>query len=744
MRSQDLPEEQAPAPVPSRHPVQTSDREDRLLKEATELRTRLAAIVESSDDAIISKTLDGIITTWNKGAERIFGYTAAETIGQPVTMLFPQDRLHEEPTILERLRNDQRIDHYETVRLRKDGTPLHISLTVSPVKDADGRIIGASKIARDITPRKKAEAILEEETRVLELLKRTGEVISSQLELPVLLQSVTDAATELSGAQFGAFFYNAITDQGEAYQLYTLSGAPREAFEGFGHPRATPLFGPTFRGEAPIRLDDVTKDPRYGQWPPHRGMPKGHLPVRSYLAVPVASRSGDVIGGLFFGHSEIGVFTERTEQIIVGVATQAAVAVDNARLYNEMRRAADERKSLLEAERAARAEAERASLMKDEFLATLSHELRTPLSAILGWSQVLQMAEGVPAELSEGLDTIVRNARVQNRLIDDLLDMNRIVSGKIRLDVQPTDLTAVVDAAVDAVRPSAEAKGIRLRKIVDPLAGPVSGDPARLQQVVWNLLTNAIKFTPKAGKVDVLVERVNSHIEITVHDSGEGIEPDVLPHVFERFRQGDSSTTRRYGGLGLGLSIVKQLVELHGGTVRAKSAGRGQGATFAISLPLAPIRDDRREHPQSPRSPLIVVGDVRLDGIKVLVVDDEPDAVALVKRVLSQCNADVITAGSADEALTLLSAETPQVIVSDIGMPDKDGYQFMREVRKRGAGDGGSIPAIALTAFARSEDRTRAMLAGYQVHVAKPIEPQELIATVASLAGRMKVESEGQ
>lgn len=712
--------------------------EQDLLRETVELKTRLAAIVESSDDAIISKTLDGFITTWNTGAERIFGYTASEVIGRPVTILFPEDRLHEEPAILERLRNGQRIDHYETVRVRKDGTKLDISLTVSPVRDATGRIVGASKIARDITERKKAEAIQEEETRVLELLKRTGDLISSQLELPMLLQSVTDAATELSGAEFGAFFYKSRTEQGEELLLYTLSGAPREAFKDFNHPRATPLFGPTFRGEGPIRLDDVTRDPRYGQMPPHHGMPKGHLPVRSYLAVPVISRSRQAIGGLFFGHSQAGVFSERIERIVVGVAAQAAVAVDNARLYEEMRRSAEERKSLLEAERAARADAERASLMKDEFLATLSHELRTPLSAILGWSQVLQMGDGEPVQLKEGLDTIVRNARVQSRLIDDLLDMNRIVSGKIRLDVQATDLAAVVEAAVDAVRPSADAKSIRLRRIVDPLAGPVSGDPARLQQVVWNLLTNAIKFTPKGGKINVLVERVNSHVEITVHDSGEGIAPELLAHVFDRFRQGDSSITRRHGGLGLGLSIVKQLVELHGGTVRAKSAGVGKGSTFIINLPLSPVREERREHPLSSQAQLQTAFEVPLDDLKILVVDDEPDAVELVKRLLVQCKANVVTASDADAALALLASEKPHVIISDIGMPDKDGYQLMREVRQMDPSAGGNTPAIALTAFARSEDRTRAMLAGYNVHVAKPIEPQELVATVASLAGRMK------
>jgi signal transduction histidine kinase/CheY-like chemotaxis protein len=442
---------------------------------------------------------------------------------------------------------------------------------------------------------------------------------------------------------------------------------------------------------------------------------------------------------LFFGHSEVGVFDERTEQLIVGVASQAAVAIDNARLYDDVRKAAEERRYLLDAERAARTEAERTSLMKDEFLATLSHELRTPLTAILGWAQILSLGDYSSEDLTEGLETIARNARAQTRLIDDLLDMNRIVSGKVRLDVQTTDLGPVIDAAVDAVRTSANAKSIQLRKIIDPIAGPVSGDPMRLQQIVWNLLSNAVKFTPKGGKIDVILERVNSHVEITVSDSGEGIAPDFLPHVFERFRQSDSSLTRRHNGLGLGLAIVKQLTELHGGAVLAKSRGLGQGSTFIVHLPLSPVRGNpgEREHPAAENASRVHSHDVSLAGVKILVVDDESDARELVKRVLTGCGAVVEVAGSAQEALSHLSKQQPDVIVSDIGMPETDGYQFMRELRRRPSATGGRTPAVALTAFARSEDRTRAMMAGYQVHIAKPIEPRELVATVASLAGRI-------
>ena len=583
-----------------------------------------------------------------------------------------------------------------------------------------------------------APGSLEEHTRILELLNRTGAMLASKLDLQVVVQAVTDAATELSGAEFGAFFYTVRAPEGDVFTLFALSGAPREAFEKLGHPRSTPIFAPTFRGEGVLRLADVLADPRYGHWPPHHGMPQGHLPVRSYLAVPVVSRSGEVIGGLFFGHREPDVFTERAERLVVGIAAQAAIAIDNARLYEAARRSADERARLLEAERQARAEVERVSLMKDEFLATLSHELRTPLNAVLGWSEVLLgRLKNDPATV-KALETIARNARAQAQLIDDLLDMNRIVSGKIRLDVQRFELATVVEAALDSVRPSADARSIAIRKTLDPDAGPLFGDPNRIQQVVWNLLSNAVKFTPRGGKIDVIVRKVESHVEIDVHDSGMGIDAEFLPHLFERFRQADSSTTRTHGGLGLGLSIVKQLVELHGGSVSAASLGSGQGATFRVNLPLRPIRDPSAAPSNTSRGfARIETPEVSLAGVAVLVVDDEADARELVRMVLTGAGAVVHTAASADEAVALLRLERPDVIVSDIGMPHRDGYQLIREVRAMAPREGGRTPAIALTAFARSEDRTRAMLAGYQVHVSKPIEPQELIATIRSLAANV-------
>jgi signal transduction histidine kinase/ActR/RegA family two-component response regulator len=413
----------------------------------------------------------------------------------------------------------------------------------------------------------------------------------------------------------------------------------------------------------------------------------------------------------------------------------------------QLRAAAEQRAELLNSERAARAEAERASRIKDDFVATLSHELRTPISAILGWTKLLRDNPDRP-DAAYGLEVVERNTRAQARLIEDLLDVSRIVSGKLRLDVQSVDIGEIISAALETVRPAAEAKGVRLQAALDPKVGFVRGDGSRLQQVVWNLLSNSIKFTPKGGSVKVSLQRINSHIEIVVEDSGCGISPDFLPYVFDRFRQGDASITRTQRGLGLGLSIVRHLVELHGGTVAAQSAGESRGATFTVALPLSALSDGpdhpQRRHPTAPPAPRIAptrLSTTALAGITVLIVDDEPDTRDLLLRVLSDAGATVLTAGSASEGIRLLAEEAPrvQILISDIGMPEEDGYTFVRRVRQLpdGRGAASRLPAIAMTAFARSEDRTRAMMAGFQAHIAKPADADEVIATVASLLGRI-------
>ena len=688
-------------------------------READLTARRLAAVVESSDDAIIAKDLNSTITSWNKSAERMFGYTAAEAIGQSIRMLIPPELQSEEDTVLARIRAGGVVDHYETRRRRKDGTDLQISLTVSPIVDASGVVVGASKIARDITEQSRLRAAAEEQVFVTQKLSEVGALVTASLDRGTIVQKVTDMATELTQAEFGAFFYNVLDPQsGEAYMLSTLSGVSKQAFANFPQPRATAVFAPTFHGEGVVRLDDVTHDPRYGKSAPSYGMPSGHLPVRSYLAVPVKARSGEVLGGLFFGHSKAGIFTIQHEQLASGIAVWASVALENARLYQEAR------------------EADR---LKDEFLAVLSHELRTPLNAIVGYARLLRGGILTDEKASRGLETLERNAQSLTQIVEDVLDISRIVSGKIRLDVQPVELPIVIHNAVTTVQPAADAKGVRMQTIVDPRVGPVSGDPDRLQQVVWNLLSNAVKFTPKKGRVQIRVERVNSHVEIGVSDTGIGIRADFLPYVFERFRQADAGTTRKTGGLGLGLSIVRHIVEMHGGTVHVASEGEGHGSTFRVRLPLMIVHAsgvrETREHPQTEKkTPLR--GLASLKGVRVLAIDDEEDALGLLRVVLETAGADVSTLASPAEALEHVATLKPDVLIVDLGMPEMDGFEFIARIRGSANTDIRDIPAAALTAFARSEDRTRALQSGFEMHLAKPVDPGELVASVATLVRR--------
>ncbi|MEP7245733.1 MAG: ATP-binding protein, partial [Gammaproteobacteria bacterium] len=480
-----------------------------------------------------------------------------------------------------------------------------------------------------------------------------------------------------------------------------------------------------------------------GKNAPHSGMPEGHLPVCSYLAVPVISHTGEVLGGLFFGHPKPGVFNERAERLVVAVAAQAAIAIDNARLFqalraseSELKTVAAEREAFLLSERAARSEAERLSHMKDEFLATLSHELRTPLNAIQGWATLLRQHDVTTADLTRGLETIERNVRAQAQIIEDLLDMSRIISGKIHLEVQSLQLHEVITHAIEAVRQSAEAKKIRLHPLLDSRIGHVRGDPNRLQQVLWNLFSNAVKFTPQGGRIQVVLERVNSHVEIVVEDSGIGIRGEFLPFVFDRFRQGDATTTRRHGGLGLGLSIVKNLVELHGGSVRVKSPGEGEGSTFVVALPISHVSEDDAERGRRVEPAVEVLDAIelpRLDGVSVLIVDDEADGRVLMARILEGRGARTECASGALQALEHLRRDRFDILLSDIGMPEVDGYELIRRVRALDDSRSGPIPAIAVTAYARAEDRQRSLLAGYQMHLSKPIEARELVAGIASL-----------
>ncbi|MGH9882784.1 MAG: ATP-binding protein, partial [Pyrinomonadaceae bacterium] len=431
---------------------------------------------------------------------------------------------------------------------------------ISPIRDGSGKIIAASKIARDITERKQADEQLREQAEVIETINRIGQVLSAELNLENVVQAVTEAATDLVGARFGSFFYKTA---GQIDSSFTLSGIPPSVFAHSQMPRNSDLFGPTFQADGIVRISDVNKDPRYGKNSPYYGIPPGDLPITSYLAVPVISRSGEVFGGMFFGHPDKGVFAERDERIVKGLAAQAVIAMDNAQLY--------------ELSQTERAKAEAANRAKDEFLATISHELRTPLNAIIGWSHMLRKRTLDEATLTRAIETIERNAKAQAQLIEDILDASRAISGRLRLNNERVDLASVINAAVDSVQLAADSKGIKLSMVVDASVRHTSGDSHRLQQVVWNLLSNAIKFTPSGGHVEVRLERVESDLQIRVSDTGQGISSDFLPFVFDRFHQADTSSTRRHGGLGLGLAIVRHLIELHGGSVYAESPGEGCG-----------------------------------------------------------------------------------------------------------------------------------------------------------------------
>ena len=484
----------------------------------------------------------------------MFGYTAAEAIGQHITLIIPLERHAEEDEVLAKIRRGEKIEHFETIRQTKDGRRLNISLTVSPVIDAEGRVIGASKIARDITEQKRAE---------------------------------------------------------------------------------------------------------------------------------------------------------------------------------------EERDVLLARAQNARRIAEEANRLKDDFLATVSHELRNPLHAIVGWIALLQTGKLDEQESAHAVEAIQRSAQAQNRLINDLLDVSRIITGRLRLDIRPVQLAEVLKATIETVRPAAEAKKIQLHSRLNPLEEPIAGDLNRLQQIFWNLLSNAVKFTPDAGHVEVILERVDSHLEISVHDSGMGIDPSLLPYIFDRFRQGDASSSRQNGGLGLGLAITRHLVELHGGTVHADSEGKGRGAVFTIRLPLVFARSGGMEASEGLGNSSPDLSVASLKGLRILVVDDEPDSRELVGIILTRAGAEIRMAESAEATLKVLDEWLPDALLSDIAMPKVDGYELLRRIRARAPHQGGKVPAAALTAYARKEDRLRILAAGFQMHVPKPVEPAELITVVASIARRI-------
>ena len=631
----------------------------------------VAAIVDSSDDAIVSKTLDGLITSWNRAAERIFGWTAAEAVGRSITIVIPPDRLAEEEDILARIKQGEKIEHFETTRMRKDGTRFEISLTVSPIKNAKGEVIGASKIARDISARLHGD----------EAIARLAAIVNSADDA-IVSKTLDGVITSWNRAAQAMFGWTAAEAVGQRITLII----PRERW-----PEQDEVLARVCKGESIDHFDTV------------RVRKSGERIDVSLTVSPVKDARGRIIGA-----SKI------------------------ARDVSDRKRAEAERTKLLQTVQQAREEAEELNRSKDQFLAVLSHELRTPLNAIFGWARMLQSAAMDEATSRRAIDAILRNATAQVQLVEDLLDVSRIITGKMRLDVQWLDLKSVIESALDAVQPAASAKGLKIETVLDPNAGPVVGAADRLRQVVWNLLMNAIKFTPRDGRVQVHLRKLKSHVEIVVSDSGEGIQPEILPFIFDRFRQGDSTTTRPHGGLGLGLALVRHLVDLHGGRVRAASEGPGRGATFVVELPVAILGPEAGTTLETSAA----MGALPLQNVRVLLVDDDADGLDLTTVMLTNSGAQVKTAVSVAAALDVLESWPADVLVSDIEMPGEDGYELLRRIRAKERGGRTRLPALALTAYGRPEDRRRTLAAGFNLHLAKPIDPSELVLAVANLVGR--------
>ncbi|MDB5020634.1 MAG: multi-sensor signal transduction histidine kinase [Pedobacter sp.] len=533
------------------------DISDKILEESKQ--AILAAIVESSDDAIISKNLNGIIVSWNAGAERIFGYSEKEIVGKSITILIPSSRLQEEELILSRIRAGKKVDHFETIRVAKSGKQIPISITVSPVKDNYGNIVGASKIARDISEQIEAQRAIKQNSQNLELLNSIGKVILENLDVKSLLQQVTDATTKITGAAFGAFFYNTTDLNGEPFTLYTLSGAARSSFDGFNLPAKTNIFKQTFSDSKVIRLDDVTKDPDYWQFGPQFGMPKAHLKIVSYLAVPIVSTAGQVIGALIFGHPSVGVFKAEHEDIIGSIAAQAAIALENSKLFEEV-------KAL--------------SSKKDEFIALASHELKTPLTTIKGFLQIIaKKNQDTVGKLF--VDKSLYQVEKLSALISDLLDVSKIEAGKLQFHTEAVDLVRLLKDVMETFPYTNKSHEIIFD---DPNEqSVVLADKQRIEQVVINLLTNAIKYSPKANKVFVSLRNEGEFATVRVKDEGIGLKEEHLSKIFNRFYRADG--VGNVSGLGIGLFLTKEIIDRHNGTILVNS-DYGKGSEFLFSLPL--------------------------------------------------------------------------------------------------------------------------------------------------------------
>jgi PAS domain S-box-containing protein len=646
------------------------------------------ALLENVEDAIVACDAAGVLTVFNHAARKLHGLAerpiTADSWADYYDLYLPdgRTRMRKEEIPLYRALQGEHVRDAEMVVAPRGGAPRTVLASGRAIYGPDGEKLGAVVVMRDFTEQKEAQEALRRESTLLHALM-------DNIPDAIYFKDTESRFTRVN-----------------RHVPYRGGNAPEEVvgktdFDFFVEEHARAAYEDEQRiMRTGVPLVDKEECETYTD---------GSQTWLSTTKVPVFDEEGRVTG-------------------LVGIS----------RDISERKRAEDARLELAR-EQAARAEAEAANRLKDEFLATLSHELRTPLTAVLGWAKLLADGQVSAEKAGEVFGTIYRNARSQAQLIDDLLDVSRIITGKLRIEIARVDLASVVEAAASVVRPAAASKGVALRVRLEADGAAVSGDAERLQQVVWNLLSNAVKFTPAGGEVEARVRPAGSQLEVAVSDTGVGIEPEFLPHVFERFRQADMGTTRRHAGLGLGLAIVRHLVELHGGTVSASSEGAGRGSTFTLRLPVRAVREEGQppagvEEPARQKNFDAPSASLPLEGVKVLVVDDEPDTRRLLTEVLERHGAEVLSAASAVEALGLLQAWRPDVLLSDIGMPDGDGYELIRRVRELPVERGGQTPAAALTAYAAHADRARALAEGYQLHVAKPVEPAELAAVVASLA----------
>ena len=685
-------------------------------------------------DMLAIADFSGTFKQLNPSWERTLGFTHEEMMARPLLELVHADDREATAQQLEALRAGAPITYFENRFASKTGGYRWLGWTAAPFAEEGLVYI----FARDLTERRRAEeervkltreqtarAAAEASERRAAFLAEAGVALTSSLDYGETLSKLVHLAVPVLADWC---VIDVLDDNGRPRRLAVAHARPEDDEAAEEMKRFAPVPDgrtPEARALLPGQPGLLVEDTRghvaeLAQDESHRELLE-RLGLRSMVVVPIVSRERTLgvmsllstSSGRAFGRDDLDLAEE--------LGRRAALAVDNARLY----RASQE----------ARSAAEKANRAKDEFLATLSHELRTPLTPILGWTVMLRSGTLDQAAIRRGLEVIERNVRAQTQLIGDLLDVSRIITGKLRLEVSRIALAPVVEAGVEAVRPSADAKEIALHVEVPPEVPTITGDPDRLQQVVWNLVSNAVKFTPQGGRIDVRLRGEGSSVSLSVTDNGKGIEPEFIPHVFERFRQADSTSTRAHGGLGLGLAIVRHLVELHGGTVHAESAGAGHGSTFVVRLPLAlagpeaPAPEGRAKDDEP---------EVRLDGVRVMVVEDETDVRDFLRVSLVQYGAEVTVFATTAEALLAVEQERPDVLVSDIGMPGEDGYTFIRRVRALGPDRGGQVPAAALTAYAKGEDGQRVLSAGFQVHLPKPVQPSDLATVVATLAGRVR------